>query len=228
MKKLLCALLCAILLSLCLPSAAFADSRYSTVSTTGVALVYPSDSQYLYTPMIAEVKASRANGSIYFMPKPKSGNGNLGTVGNGTEVTILAETNSYYFFETADGRCGWNGKSYFTVLGQAAMEPIDSCYRPCPVSPPYGPGPNDLIGQDGITWPHDSWLADYESMVVCGTVSGNAYLRWSPDNEGREYLRYVSEGEWLIVLARESGYSLVLTIDGRAGWVTSSLLAYWY
>lgn len=114
----------------------------------------------------------------------------------------------------------------FTYVCPDWMEPLESCYQAAPRYPSGGPGPNDLIGQDGVAYPHGSWLTDYESQVVRGTSSGNAYLRWSPDNEGREYKRYVSEGEWVTVLARESGYSLVLTRDGRAGWVTSSLLAY--
>ena len=115
----------------------------------------------------------------------------------------------------------------YTYVCPDTMEPLISCYQACPGYAAYGPGPADLAGQDGVTYPHNSWLADYEAMVVRGTTSGNAYLRWSPDNAGREYLRYVSEGEWVTVIARESGYSLVLTRDGRAGWVTSRLLSYW-
>lgn len=86
------------------------------------------------------------------------------------------------------------------------------------------PGPHDLVGQDGVASPTSSWLADYETKYVEGTISGNAYLRWSPSNEGREYKRYVSEGEKVTVLASENGYTLVKTSDGRAGWVTSKLL----
>ena len=114
----------------------------------------------------------------------------------------------------------------FTYVCPDWMDPLPSCYQPTPACPSVRPGPEDLIGQDGVAYPHDSWLADYETKVVRGTTSGNAYLRWSPSNEGREYKRYVSEGEWVTVLARESGYSLVLTRDGRAGWVTSTLLSY--
>jgi hypothetical protein len=126
----------------------------------------------------------------------------------------------------------------YTYVCPDTMEPLPSRFDPSPWYPGHvpapapapvpgiGPGPADLAGQEGVSSPHGSWLTNYESQVVRGTVSGNAYLRWSPSNEGREYKRYVSEGEWVTVLARESGYSLVLTRDGRAGWVTSSLLAY--
>ena len=86
------------------------------------------------------------------------------------------------------------------------------------------PGPHDLDGQDGVASPTNGWLADYETKTVEGTTSGDAYLRWSPSKEGREYNRYISEGEIVTVLAMENGYSLVKTSDGRAGWVTSKLL----
>ena len=89
------------------------------------------------------------------------------------------------------------------------------------------PGPEDMIGQDGISLPSNGWLSTYEIKYVKGT-SGNAYLRWSPSNEGREYKRYVQEGERVTVLALENGYSLVKTTDGRAGWVTTTLLADYY
>ena len=35
------------------------------------------------------------------------------TVRNGQQVSILAEQGDFFFFETADGRYGWNGKKYF-------------------------------------------------------------------------------------------------------------------
>ena len=91
-------------------------------------------------------------------------------------------------------------------------------------SPSNSPGPHDLDGQDGVASPTNGWLADYVIKRVKGTTSGNAYLRWSPSNEGREYKRYVCEDEIVTVLATENGYSLVKTSDGRAGWVTSKLL----
>ncbi len=84
-----------------------------TVSTKGARLVYPKDRYYFDEPFTMTVKASRSGGAIYLMPMPESGHGNLGTVDGGEEVTILAEKNGYYFFETEDGRCGWNGKKWF-------------------------------------------------------------------------------------------------------------------
>ena len=87
------------------------------------------------------------------------------------------------------------------------------------------PGPQDLAGQDGVAAPTNGWLPDSVTKYVKGTTSGNAYLRWSPSNEGREYNRYVKEGEKVAVLAVEGDYSLVKSCDGRLGWVTSRLLS---
>ena len=120
MKKRISCLLCAVMLFLLLPAAASANGAYSTTSNMNVELEYPSSTSYYQTPLRAVVKASRTNGSIYIMPKPQEGNGVLGTVANGMEVTILAESSGFYFFTTADGRMGWNGGKFFTFLGPAA------------------------------------------------------------------------------------------------------------
>ena len=90
-------------------------STGKTVSNKGEAIEYPAEIDFYSEPFSATVKASRSNGSIYIMPKPKSGNGNLGTVRNGTVVTIWATRNGCYFFETPDGVMGWNGTQFFVV-----------------------------------------------------------------------------------------------------------------
>lgn len=94
--------------------AAQRSSHYSTVSDKNVELYVPDDSQFLRTPY--KMKANAGNKqAIYIMPKPQPGNGNLGKVTHLETVTIVAENDYYYFFVTADGRAGWNGKSYFTA-----------------------------------------------------------------------------------------------------------------
>ena len=123
MKKIIALALCAVMLIVAVPSMAFADSQYSTASNLDVALEYPAPNEYYTLPLLATVKATKPNGSIYFMPVPEAGNGVLGTVANGTEVTILAEKSGYYFFTTADGRKGWNGKKFFVVTGTASTVP---------------------------------------------------------------------------------------------------------
>lgn len=90
-------------------------SNKSTVSDKGVNLEYPEDKDYFSKPFVMLVKSSKSDGSgsIYLMPKPEAGNGNLGTVQDGKAVLILAERSGYYFFQTNDGHQGWNGKMWF-------------------------------------------------------------------------------------------------------------------
>lgn len=120
MKRTMSFVLCILMIIMILPTTASADSKYSTVSNSDVDLECPDTDSFYNTPLRATVKSTKPNGSIYFMPTPKDGNGVLGTVANGTEVTILAEKSGYYFFTTADGRMGWNGRKFFTVLGSVS------------------------------------------------------------------------------------------------------------
>ena len=85
-------------------------SKYFTV----VAL--PNESSYFDEPFIMQVNRKAKSGSIYIMPQPETGHGNLGTIPNGTIVIVYAQQGSYYFFEAPDGSLGWNGKSYFDKL----------------------------------------------------------------------------------------------------------------
>ena len=50
-----------------------------------------------------------------------------------------------------------------------------------------------------------------------------AYLRYEPTSNSGHY-DYVYEADAVTVLARQNGYSLVKTSDGKVGWVTSSVL----
>ena len=94
---------------------AAAKRGYSTISTKNVALEFPDEDDFLTTMKTARVKASRSNGSIYIMPRPASGHGNLGNALNNELVYLIAKTDSYYFFVTKEGHFGWNGTKYFKV-----------------------------------------------------------------------------------------------------------------
>ena len=96
-------------------AAADADvAIYPTRSTAGYKLRFPADDQYLAETRTGTVQTKTACGSIYLMPRPDKGHGNLGTVACGEEVTVLAENgDGYVFFQTADGRYGWNSEAWF-------------------------------------------------------------------------------------------------------------------
>ncbi len=100
-----------------------AKRGYTTVSTTGVELEFPDEDDFLKTMKTAKAKASRSNGSIYIMPMPEKGNGNLGNVMNNETVYLIAKRGSYYFFVTKEGHFGWNGTKYFNV--KKTVSPMD-------------------------------------------------------------------------------------------------------
>ncbi len=91
-----------------------AGNSYSTRSSKKVLLVFPSSGKLLSEPLYAKVDGEQKNGGIYYYPKKSTDNGVLGTVKNGTKVTIFAEDDGYYFFMTYSGRMGWNKKKFFT------------------------------------------------------------------------------------------------------------------
>lgn len=86
-----------------------------TRTVEGITLQLPKDSELLDEPFRAVVDNGKSYGSIYVMPKPKSGNGDLGRLDIGTEVWIIAQTRYYYFFMADNGVMGWNAPSYFSV-----------------------------------------------------------------------------------------------------------------
>ncbi len=105
---------------------AVAKRGYTTVSTTGVELEFPDYDDFLSPMKIAKAKASRSNGSIYIMPLPEKGNGNLGNVMNNETVYLIAKSGSYYFFVTEEGHFGWNGTKYFKVKESvSALEVVE-------------------------------------------------------------------------------------------------------
>ncbi len=214
MKRTLCAILCAFLLLACLPAAA--QAGWSTTSNTGVDLVYPAASQYLDVPLSATVKASRENGSIYIMPVPKSGNGNLGTVKNGTAVTILAQKSGYYYFEISDGRRGWNGAKFFTVNSPAE--------QPSQGGSGSGSGrrsSGSTVSTTGVelVYPTASQYLDppLSATVKASKTNGSIYLMPMPKS-GNGNLGTVKNGTAVTILAKKSDYYFFETPDGRMGW----------
>lgn len=95
------------------------DKKYNggvrTKTKEGVTLQLPWEDEMLDEPFRATVDSGTKHGSIYVMPKPLSGNGNLGRIDNGTKVWIVAKTAFYYFFYADNGQMGWNSPSNFRV-----------------------------------------------------------------------------------------------------------------
>ena len=88
------------------------SQRYAS-SKTGARLTLPGRSSYLAQPYRTKIRSSHVGGRIYIMPLSKEGNGDLGTIDDGTEVVIVAREGDCLFFVTYDGTMGWNGTQYF-------------------------------------------------------------------------------------------------------------------
>ena len=91
------------------------STTHRTVSKTGAKLTLPSEKDMLANPFQAVITTEKPSGkSIYVMPKPAAGNGDIGTIAKGTTVWILAERSGFYFFLAPDDTMGWNGAKYFS------------------------------------------------------------------------------------------------------------------
>ncbi len=210
MKRMLAALLCALMLLALLP--AFASAEYSTVSNRGVELQYPAERDFFVQPIPATIKYFEGGTGIYFMPMPEKGHGNLGSIASGKKVTILAEKNGYFFFTTSSGRCGWNGPQWFEydkddVRGKCggSSEPLESL----------------VISTKGarLVFPKERYYFDTPfTMTVKAGRSGHAiYLMPMPES-GHGNLGTVANGEEVTILAERNGYYFFETEDGRYGW----------
>lgn len=92
-----------------------AATSYSMYSSKKVKLQIPGE-QYLFAvPMTATVKGTTKSDTIYILPKPENGNGDMGTLKKDSRVAILAEKNDFYLFMTTSGKLGWNKTKYFTT-----------------------------------------------------------------------------------------------------------------
>ena len=86
---------------------------YSTISTGKVRLELPYADDRLDVSERMTVAMTK-NAALLILPKPATGNGNLGSINAGTAVTVIAECKGYYFFVADDGRMGWTGKDNLT------------------------------------------------------------------------------------------------------------------
>ena len=96
-------------------------------------------------------------------------------------------------------------------------------------APSPGPGEKDLRGcSDRLVHPDEgSWLDDYETQYVKTQYGNRAYLRYAPEEES-DHDEFVKEKDQVTVLARQNGFSLVITENRLIGWVTSGVLVYRY
>ncbi len=210
MKRMLAALLCALMLLALLP--AFASAEYSTVSNRGVELQYPAERDFFVQPIPATIKYFEGGTGIYFMPMPEKGHGNLGTVRTETTVMVLAEKNGFLFFVTGEGHYGWSWNEWFEFdaeklysgklggKGDALDYPLFSSY-----------GYRLDMPKD------DEYFDEPMTMTVAELSSGRIHLMPMP-SKGHGNLGVVESGETVEVLAERGRYYFFRTADGRCGW----------
>ena len=175
---------------------------FPTVSNRGVELGLPSQDEYLKKPFQARVESSQQNGSIYFLPKPEKGNGHLGSVRSEIIVTILAKHGKYFFFETEDGRRGWNGKKWFAYYKDDHGDYIIPDFR--------------MVSSKGykLRFPSSDIFLSQPFTQVTKT---KLYLMPAPES-GHGNLGTVGKGQIVTVLAKVGRFYYFCTDDGRYGW----------
>ena len=77
-----------------------AATSYSMYSSKKVKLQIPGEKYLMDELMTAKVKGTSKNNTNYILPKPETGNGEMGTVKKDARVVILAEKNDYYMLMT--------------------------------------------------------------------------------------------------------------------------------
>ena len=209
MKRLLAALLCAVMVLALLPVSAYA---YSTTSNRGTELQYPGDGDYFACPFEAKVKTFDGGEGIYLMPMPEKGHGHLGSVLSGKTVLILAEKNGYFFFETGRGYLGWNGSSWFDYKDEDVPGKCGGSSEPADYP---------VFSSKGVrlSFPReDRYLDEAMTMTVKASHStGSIYLMPMPE-KGHGNLGTVLNGTEVTILAEQNGYYFFQTADGRCGW----------
>ena len=152
-KRILVMLLCVITVFSLLPVSAEAVGSYGALSNKKVPIEYPTE--FFGEVMVAKLTGAKKNGGPYIVPKPETGNGDLGVVKNGSNVIILAEDGDFYFYMTTSGKLGWTNKQYFT--------------EPTVVEDGY------LFGTSGLTVSDVREVKDFLEDGLCGFSSKDFY-----------------------------------------------------
>lgn len=207
------------------------SNNIKTRSNTGVKLMLPTEKEMLAVPFRAYTDNGKNYGSIYIMPKPKGGNGYLGTVKTDTEVWVVAETEFYYFFVTDDGWLGWNGKSYFSVGYDTYINNLDTSHERilCLSAAPTLRELDVLKTSRSIktrsntgielVLPTEKEMVDvpFRAITDNGKGSGSIYIMPKPQS-GNGYLGTVETGKEVWIVAETKYYYFFVTDNGWLGW----------
>lgn len=92
---------------------------------------------------------------------------------------------------------------------------------PAPVIPT--PSASDLKGcSKDLYFPNsESFLAEYQSMIIHSSAGGSVALQYRPEAKERQadVIVLLDNNTPVTALAKENGYTLVLVKEGLAGWL---------
>ena len=210
MKRLLAALLCAMMVFLLLPASAVAE--YSTTSNRGVELVTPEAEDLFETPFWCRLFVNDYVKGLYIMPKPETGNGNLGGITQPGRVYVTAEKNGFYFFVSSSGKMGWIWNEWFD-FDRNKVSLAKGGEDDAPLYPTLSTRGAELVFPDD-----DAYLEQAESgIVTTETPCGGIYLMPMPEL-GHGNLGTVGCDEEVTILAEDGDFCFFQTADGRYGW----------
>lgn len=175
-----------------------------------------------------EDKYVKTKGGVcaYLRYHPSPDSDSFDYVYEGDVVTVLARQNGLSLVVTTNGDIGWVTSSVLSAIYPGKPDLSTSSNRIiASVSGTHIPGEDDLLNCDSrLVHPQKrSWLRAIETKKVKTKGGVCAYLRKSPTAD-KDSFGYVYEDDIVWVLAEENGYSLVITKNGDAGWVTSGVL----
>ena len=153
LKRTLAMLLCVLAVISLFPVTADAAGSYGALSSKKVPIDYPDS--FLDDILVAKLTGGKKNNGVYLVPKPDTGNGDLGTVKNGSNVILLSEEDEFYFVMTTSGKLGWVNKKYLT--------------EPTEVEDGY------LFGSSGLDTDDIKSVKKYIGEGKCGFASKNYY-----------------------------------------------------
>lgn len=205
MKRLFAALLAAaMLLSLagCGMPAPGVPLLTRGVTAAKVTLQLPDDTEYFLQAFTCTVKSSRRGGAIYLRARPEEGSDTMGTVKDGTEVSILAEHGDFYFFETPAGKQAWNAKRFFTIADI-----------------PTGIGSYSEVSTRGVRLQRPQNSEAYRAGTVAYAQGEDGWIYILPKaRTGDGHLGILASGSQVLLLGESGSWYYFETADGRAGW----------
>ena len=205
-------MLCVILVLSGIPAMCFAAYAPSSDDLRGCNSRIASPAWYSWLDSY-ETKYVKTNHGIcaYLRYEPSADSDYYDYVYEKDAVTVLARENGYSLVKVKDGVAGW-------VTSSVLVDYYPSNNGNSASHTPSSSNTREVTEPEWY-----NWLDSYETKYVKTKHGVCAYLRYDPKSDS-DYFDYVYERDRVTVIARQNGFSLVVTANGLTGWVTSSVL----